>query len=90
MNSQDATDATTVSYRVTVSHVAAPWKGVHAFVVKGDAHTPHAPAMGFYARAKHFGCGKDYPSREAAIVALVRDNGGLVESIEGLPTPTFA
>lgn len=88
MTDQDATAP--VNYRVTVSHVAAPWKGVHAFVVKGDAHTAHAPALGFYARAAHFGCGKDYPSREAAIVGLVRDNGGVVESIEGLPVPTFA
>lgn len=79
------TDHLPVFYRVTVSHVAKPWAGVHTVVVKSNNGN-----ASFYAVAKHFGCGRDYPSRELAIIALVRESAGLVESIEGLPVPSFA
>lgn len=77
-----------VAYRVRVSHAAAPYKGMHAFeVVAGDSAVFH---NAYRATSPHFGLGPAMPTREAAIIAVVRAHGGLVESIEGSDVPSFA
>lgn len=75
----------TIAYRVHVTHVAAPYKGVHAFDVMTEGNHPSL----YHATSPTFGRGPAMPSPESAIVALVRDHGGLVETIEGLSTSTF-
>lgn len=76
----------TIAYRVAVSHAAAPYKGVHAFGVVTEGNHPSL----YHATSPAFGRGPVMPSPESAIVALVRDHSGLVESIEwGEPLPSF-
>lgn len=75
----------TIAYRVTVSHAAAPCKGVHAFDVVTEGNRPSL----YHATSPAFGRGPVMPTIESAIVILVRAHGGLVESIEGLPLPSF-
>ena len=67
------------NYKVTVSHVAAPWDGVHDFTVTNGI-------SGWTATSPEFGCGTDAPSPEAAITGLVVDNGGAVVAIRRVKT----
>jgi hypothetical protein len=67
-----------------VSHVAAPWDGVHDFTVN-DLGVKHGVG-GWYAIARGFGCGTFASSPEAAITVLVADNGGGVVAIRRVKT----
>ena len=60
---------TAQTFRVISAHAtrAEPWHGEHIVEVRGDEGR-------FYAKARHFGCGKDAATPEAAIRSLLADN----------------
>jgi hypothetical protein len=67
------------NYKVTVSHVAAPWNGDHDFTVTNGLG-------GWPATSPDVGRGTDAPSPEAAIRFLGADNGGKVVAIRRVKT----
>lgn len=73
-------------YRVTLSHAtgAKPWHGDHVFTVSTYDMGP-ALAPLYYATAKHFGCGKNYRTRDAAINGLAGDSACRLISLRKLP-----